>query len=116
MNEIKELFAAYIKFPEESGEVEFEYSVMEINKVYPDMIETKHFYFTSRNYSTRYFEKSMLNKEYEISYELTVFYSESKEDCLKWLTDKRNLLLQIYKNKYERLKNSEIKENIYEFD
>lgn len=110
MSEIKELYGAYNKFPRIAGDIEFNFFTMEINKIYPDMVETKHLHLTSRNYSTRYFEKSMLDKEYKISDELTVFYSERKENCIKWLNDRRNSLVQSYKYDYERLNKSEIKE------
>ena len=110
MDNVKEIYGAYIRFPQVAGDIEFNYSNMEISKRYPDMLEMKHYYFTSRNTSTRYFEKRMLEKEYEISNELTVFYSESKEKCIEWLANKRNTLLESYKYNYERLEKSEIKE------
>ena len=70
----------------------------------------KHCYFTSKNVSTRYFEKNMLEKEYEISDSLKVYYSQSKEKCLEWLQKKRDELIHDYKFNYERLLKSEIRE------
>lgn len=111
MNEnIKELWGAWIRFPKEEGDIEFNYSPMEIARHYPDMLEMRYPYFTSSTYSTRYFEKGMLDKEYEITKELTVFYSTSKEKCIEWLGNKRGMLLQSYKFNYKRLEKSEIKE------
>lgn len=106
----KELWGAWIRFPQITGGIEFNYSPMEVVKQYPLAFEMRYSYFTSSTYSTRYFEKSMLDKEYEITNELTVFYSISKEKCAEWLENKRNELLQSYKLNYERLQKSEIKE------
>lgn len=111
MNEnIKELWGAWVRFPQIAGDIEFNYSPMEVVKQYPLAIEMRYPYFISRNNSTRYFEKGMFDKEYEITNELTVFYSASKEKCVEWLENKRDTLLQSYKFNYERLKKSEIKE------
>lgn len=111
MNEnIKELWGAWVKFPKSTGDIEFNYSTMEVAKQYPLALEMRYPYFISRNNSTRYFEESMIDKEYEITNELTVFYSESKEKCAEWLQNKRDSLLQSYKFNYERLEKSEIKE------
>lgn len=110
MDDVKELFVACIRVPQTAGNIEFNYSSMEINKRYPNMLEMKHYYFTSRNVSTRYFEKNMLEKEYEISDSLKVYYSQSKEKCLEWLQKKRDELIHDYKFNYERLLKSEIRE------
>lgn len=111
MNEsIKELWGAWIRFPQIAGDIEFNYSSMEVVKQYPLALEMRYPYFTSRTYSTRYFEKGMLDKEYEITNELTVFYSVNKDKCIEWLDNKRKELLQSYKLNYERLEKSEIKE------
>ena len=107
---IKELWGAHIYFPKENEEIKFSYSSMEIVRHYPGVVEMCYSYFTDRNNSTHYFEKSMLDREYEITDELTVFYSASKEKCVEWLQNKRASLLQSYKTNYERLENSEIKE------
>lgn len=64
MEDIKELYGAYVRFPKADEEIVFNYSAMEIIKQYPSMIETKNYYFTDRNNSTKYFEKSMLEREY----------------------------------------------------
>ena len=109
-NEIKQLYGAWVKFPKVAGDVEFNYSKMEIKKIYPDMTETRYPYFTSRNVSTCYFEKNMLNKEYQITDELTIFYSDSKVDCMEWLENKRKTYLISAEYDYRRLKDSKILE------
>ena len=109
-NEIKQLYGAWVKFPKVAGDIEFNYSKMEIKKIYPDMTETRHPYFTSRNVSTCYFEKNMLNKEYQITDELTIFYSDSKVDCMEWLGAKRDLYLKSAEYNYKRLKESKVLE------
>lgn len=111
---MNELYCAYIKFPQVAGNVEFKYSKMEIKKKYADMVELKCSYFTSYNFSTRYFEKNMLNKEYKITDSLTCYYSESKEKCIEWLTNKRNDLIKCYEFDYKRLIKSEVKEGVEE--
>ena len=70
----------------------------------------KHWYFTSKNVSTKYFEKNMLEREYEISDSFNVYYSQSKEKCFQALQKNRDELIQDYKFNYERLLESEIKE------
>ena len=111
MNEnIKELWGAWIRFPQIAGDIEFNYSPMEVAKQYPLALEMRYPYFTSSTYSTRYFEKGMLDKEYEITKELTVFYTADKKKCVEWLESKRSELLQLYKLNYGRLEKSEIKE------
>lgn len=112
--DIEKMYCAYIKFPQVAGDIEFNYSEMEIAKKYPDMLEMKHCYFTRRNTSTRYFENNMLNKEYKITDSLTCYYSESKEKCIEWLTSKRNDLIKSYEYDYKRLIKSEVKEVIEE--
>lgn len=111
MNEnIKELWGAHIYFPKTNEEIKFNYSSMEVVKHYPGVSEMRYPYFISRNNSTHYFYKDMLDKEYEITNELTVFYSAKKKKCVEWLESKRKELLQSYKSNYERLEKSEIKE------
>ena len=111
MNEnIKELWGAWVKFPQAAGDVEFNYSPMEVAKQYQLALEMRYPYFINQNNSTRYFEESMLDKEYEITNELMVFYSANKDKCVEWLQNKRDMLLQSYKFNYERLEKSEIKE------
>ena len=110
MYDVEDIYVAYIKFQQVAGEIEFNYSVMELEKRYSDMLEMKHCYFTSKNVSTRYFEKNMLEREYEISDSLKVYYSQSKEKCIEWLQKNRDELIHDYKFNYERLLKSEIKE------
>lgn len=111
MNEnIKELWGAHIYFPKTNEEIKFNYSSMEVVKHYPGVSEMRYPYFISRNNSTHYFYKDMLDKEYEITNELTVFYSAEKKNCVEWLESKRKELLQSHKSNYERLEKSEIKE------
>lgn len=93
-----------------NGEIEFKYSSMKVKKCYPYTSEMKYSYFISRSNSTRYFEENMLEQEYKITDELTVFYSADEKKCVDWLTDKRNSLLQSYKRDYERIEESKIKE------
>lgn len=112
--DIEKMYGAYIKFPQVAGDIEFNYLEMEIAKKYPDMIELKHYYFTSNNCSTRYFENNMLNKEYKITDSLTCYYSERKEKCIEWLTSNRNDLIKCYEYDYKRLVKSEVKEVIEE--
>lgn len=79
----KELWGAWIRFPQIEGDIEFNYFSMKIVKQYPLVTELLHPYFISSAYSTRFFEKSMLDKEYSITNELTVFYSTRKEKCIE---------------------------------
>lgn len=102
------LYGAYIRFPQNDGEILFRYSEMKVKKEYPEMIECEHSYFVSKCHSTRFFDNSMLNKEYQITDVLSAFYSEKEEKCIDWLERKRNELLQRYKSVFERLQKSEI--------
>lgn len=113
MNEnIKELWGAWVKFPKTDGDIEFNYSSMEVAKYHEDdnVIEMRYPYFVSGVQSTKYFSERMLGHEFKITDEMKVFYSASKEKCVEWLQNKRASLLQSYKINYERLENSEIKE------
>lgn len=113
MNEnIKELWGAWVKFPQVAGDIEFNYSPMEVEKYHDNdcVIEMKYPYFVSGVQSTKYFSERMLGHEFKITDEMKVFYSASKEKCVEWLQNKRTSLLQSYKINYERLEKSEIKE------
>lgn len=112
MKDIKELYGAHVRFPKADEEIVFNYSAMEITRHYPSVIETKYPYFTDRNNSTRYFEESMLDREYKITDELTVFYSADKGKCIDWLTEKRNAYLAVYRNVLQRLEQSNIQETV----
>lgn len=112
MEDVKELYGAHVRFPKSDEEIVFNYSAMEITRYYPGVIETKHYYFTDRNNSTRYFEKGMLDREYKITDELTVFYSTDKGKCVDWLTEKRNAYLATYRNGLQRLEKSNIRETV----
>lgn len=114
--DVKEIYGACVCFPKGGGEIKFNYSAMEVKKCYPAMLELQHPYFISRNNSTHYFGKRMFDKEYEITDELTVFYSESKEKCVEWLKSKREEFLRSYKINLERLEKSEVREKIEEFN
>lgn len=114
MKDIEHLYGAYIRFPKVSGKIEFKYSEMEIKNRHDRCIETTHPYFTSRDYSTSYFGKDMLNKDLKITDELTVFYSESKERCITWLTDEREKLYKSCEYDFMRLKDSKVEEKIEE--
>ena len=111
MEQIKELYGAHVRFPK-TEEIVFAYSAMEITKCYPSTIETKYPYFISRNNSTRYFEEGMLDREYKITDELTVFYSADKGKCVDWLSEKRNAYLLAYRNGLQRLERSNILETV----
>lgn len=114
--DVKEIYGAWVKFPKIAGDVEFNYSAMEVKKCYTEMLELRYPYFISSNNSTHYFEKRMFDKEYEITDELTVFYSESKEKCVEWLKSKREKLLRSHKFNLERLEESEVREKIEGFN
>lgn len=110
MCQIEKLYGAHMRFPKVAGDIVFQYSEIEIVKTYPDMVEAKYPYFTSMHHSTRYFEKGMLNREYEITDELKVFYSDDKEKCIEWLTKLRKELLDSCRYNFQRLEKSEIVE------
>lgn len=112
MKDIKELYGAHVRFPKTDKEIVFNYSAMEITRHYPSVIETKHYYFTDRNHSTRYFDEDMLDLEYKITDELTVFYSADKGKCVDWLKEKRNAYISAYKNGLQRLERSNIQETV----
>lgn len=112
MEDIKELYGAYVRFPKADGEIVFNYSAMEITRHYPSVIETKHYYFTDRDHSTKYFEPGMLDREYKITDELTVFYSADKGKCVDWLIEKRNAYLAAYRSGLQRLERSNIRETV----
>lgn len=112
LKDIKELYGAHVRFPKGEEEIVFAYSAMEIARNYPSLIETKHYYFTDRNHSTRYFDEGMLDQEYRITDELTVFYSADKEKCIGWLEEKRNAYLSEYKSGLQRLEQSSIQETV----
>lgn len=112
MEEIKELYVAYMRFSRTGEEIVFNYSAMEIIKCYPNVIETKYSHFTNKNNSTRYFEKSMLDREYDITDELTVFYSADKGKCINWLTEKRNSYIWACRKALQNLEQSKIQEVI----
>lgn len=109
---MRNIYGACIKFPQVSGNIEFEYFEMEIVKEYPEVVELKYPYFISNNCSTRYFDNDMFDKEYKITDSLTCYYSESKEKCIDWLTIKRSDLIKCYEYDYKRLVKSEVKEVI----
>lgn len=112
MREIKELYGAHVRFPKADEEIVFNYSAMEVLKQYPLMLEMRYPYFTGRNNSTRYFEEGMLDREYKITDELTVFYSADKGKCVDWLIEKRNAYLSAYRNGLQRLERSNIRETV----
>lgn len=114
MKNIEHLYGAYILFPKISGEIEFKYFEMKIKNRYDRCIETVYPYFTSRHYSTYYFEKDMLDKDLKITDELTVFYSDSKEKCIIWLTAEREKLYKSFEYDFMRLKESKVEEKIEE--
>lgn len=112
LKDIKELYGAYVRFPKTDGEIVFNYSAMEIKKHYDTMLEMRYPYFTDRNNSTRYFEEGMLDKEYRITDELTVFYSADRGKCIDWLNEKRNAYISTCRNDLQRLEKSNIREVI----
>lgn len=112
LKDIKELYGAHVRFPKSEQEIVFAYSAMEIIRNYPSAIETKHYYFTDINHSTRYFDESMLDREYRITDELTVFYSADKDKCVNWLTEKRNAYFSEYRSGLRRLEQSSIQETV----
>lgn len=108
MDRINQLYCAYINFPQEKRDIKFLYLEIEIYKLHHDMIETVCPCLMTRCYSTRYLKKSLLNRGIKITDEITVFYSEDKERCINWLTDKRKTLLETYESTFLRLRNSKI--------
>lgn len=107
---ISELWGASIYAQKTAEEIEFTYCAIGIIKNYGTVIETKNFYFTSRDLSTKYFYDSTLDKEYRINDSLTVFYSGSKDKCIEWLERKREEMILYHESCYKRLLESEIKE------
>ena len=110
MKKIEKIYVAYIKFPQIAGDIKFDYSEIQIVRRYNDMVEVEGYYFTSMHHSTRYFDRTMLDVEYKITDSLTCYYSDSKEKCIEWLSNKRADLLKSYEFNYNRLKKSIVKE------
>lgn len=107
---IKKLYGASIYYPQVAGEIIFQYSEMEIQQVTANSIITKHPYFIRPNFSTRFFDLDMLNKENKITKSLTTFYSECKESCVLWLKEKRQDYIDDMEFELGRLKKSKIVE------
>ena len=107
---ISELWGASIYFPKSEGDIRFNYSAIEVKRNTDTTIETNNPYFISKDISTCYFDKLMLDKVYKISDSLTVFYSESKDKCIEWLEKKREGMILYHGSCYKRLLESEIKE------
>lgn len=107
---ISELWGASIYVPKTAEEIKFTYCAIEIIKNFETVVETKNFYFISRNLSTKHFYDSMLDKEYIINDFLTVFYSGSKNKCIEWLEKKREEMISYHESCYKRLLESGIKE------
>lgn len=107
---IKKLYGASIYYPKISGEIIFQYSELEIQQVSVNSIMTKSPYFVRPNYSTRFFDLDMLNKENKITESLTTFYSECEESCVLWLKEKRQDYIDDMVFELGRLKKSKIVE------
>jgi uncharacterized protein YqgQ len=107
---INKLYGASIYYPQTAGEIKFQFSELEIEQVTANSIITKHSYFVRPNFSTRFFDLDMLNKENEITKNLTTFYSENKESCIIWLNEKREDYIDDMEFELKRLKKSKIVE------
>lgn len=69
------------------------------------------YYFISREYSTSYFagkSGNRIDKEYEISNDIKVYYSTNKQKCIDWILKKRAELEEYAKKLNDRLSDSKI--------
>lgn len=117
MDNVKELWAAGVVTPSRySDNIDFRYASMKIKervaetKTNSAMIVTEDRYLIGAGFVTQHFYNCMLGVEYEIGDGFLVFYSDSKEECIEWLSKKREKLIAEYKDRYERFLRSKIEE------
>lgn len=120
MDTVKELWLASVSTPSShSDNIEFCYAPMKIKERVAEtetdsaMIVTEDPYLMGAGFVTRHFYNFMLGVDYRLGDGLTVFYSDSKEECIEWLNKKRKELIAEYKDKYERFLKSQIEEKAY---
>lgn len=112
LNNINHIYGAYVFFPKSEGEIIFRYHKIHIKKRYTNVIELYNPYFVCRENSTHFFDETNMNKELEITKDLSVFYSESKDKCVEWLENCRKNFLASYRCNLMRLEQSKILEII----
>lgn len=104
-------YTASVYFDEYKKEYSLTYEKMEVEKEYPECVEFKYCYFVSKNISTSYFDYDAFEKSYEITDNLTTFYSRKKENCIEWLQERKEELTEYYKQHYEAINNAIIKQD-----
>lgn len=117
MDTVKELWLAGVSTPSShSDNIKFRYAPIKIKERVAEtetnsaMIVTEDPHFIGAGFATRHFYNCMLGVDYRVGDGLTIFYSDSKEECIEWLNKKREKLITEYKDKYERLLQSQIEE------
>lgn len=102
-------YTAIAKVDFEGRTAVFVYKKVELLKYGDGKYHTKDLMPTSRNGGTRYFEESMLNREFNISDMETVIYTCNKETCIEWLKAKQESYINAEMNKIKLINDSVIR-------
>lgn len=107
-----DLYMAYYQKPDIRNNIppQFSYRKLEVIRKYDFCIEVSGFIPVPEDKLTQFMTCIMLDTEMKVNNNFVVYYSNKKDNCVKWLETKKSILLSDLKRSFSEVADAAIKE------
>lgn len=107
-----DLYMAYYQKPDIRNNIppQFSYRKLEVIRKYDFCIEVSGFIPVSEDKLTQFMTCIMLDTEMKVNNNFVVYYSNKKDNCVKWLETKKSILLSDLQRSFSEVADAAIKE------
>lgn len=107
-----DLYMAYYQKPDIRNNIppQFSYRKLEVIRKYDFCIEVSGFIPVSEDKLTQFMTCIMLDTEMKVNNNFVVYYSNNKDNCVKWLETKKSILLSDLQRSFSEVADAAIKE------
>ena len=107
-----DLYMAYYQKPDIRNNIppQFSYRKLEVIRKYDFCIEISEFIPVTEDKLTHFMTCIMLDTEMKVNNNFVVYYSNKKDNCVKWLETKKSILLSDLQRSFSEVADAAIKE------
>lgn len=107
-----DLYMAYYQKPDTRNNIppQFSYRKLEVIRKYDFCIEVSGFIPVPEDKLTQFMTCIMLDTEMKVNNNFVVYYSNKKDNCVKWLETKKSILLSDLQRSFSEVADAAIKE------
>ncbi len=111
-DEDSDLYMAYYQKPDIRNNIppQFSYRKLEVIRKYDFCIEVSGFIPVPEDKLTQFMTCIMLDTEMKVNNNFVVYYSNKKDNCVKWLETKKSILLSDLQRSFSEVADAAIKE------